>query len=101
MKCTGCGKREAEYLMFEDIVMPLCRECLDEYCYEFGSMSLEYWHLDELLDSPSELESFIERINRELKYWQERYRRLLEEYTKLKQEAGEKCSVNRIFKGGK
>jgi len=87
MKCVGCGWREAEYLVFEDEIMPLCQECLNEYCYEFGAIHLEYWHLEELLSSPIELENFVKRINQNLKHWQEKYRRLLKEYTKLKQEA--------------
>jgi len=65
LKCVGCGRREAECVAFEDEVMPLCRECLDEYCYKLGSVG--FWYLEQLLNSPDELERFFELINRELK----------------------------------
>ena len=81
MKCVNCGRREAEYLVFEDELMPLCRECFDEYCYNFGEMNLTYWNLDEL---KHELERFVKTINEELKCLQDNYSRLLQEYLKLK-----------------
>ena len=87
MRCVNCGRREAEYLVFEDELMPLCQECFDEYCYNFGEMNLTYWNLDEL---KNELERFVKTINDELKCLQDNYSHLLQEYLKLKKEVEEK-----------
>jgi len=79
--CGNCGKRMAEYLLFDEVndrVEPLCEACLDEYCHYFGELTLTYIPI-------TDLEAIIREFNRILKYWSQRYKRLLDEYHKIKE----------------
>ena len=86
MRCSSCLKREASYLVFEDVIMPLCQECFDEYARLFGEMNLTFWEIHDL-ENPSYLEGFIETINNALRSWQDGYRLLLMKYTELLKKA--------------
>ena len=80
MLCEDCGKRMAQYLLFDPIdntAKPLCESCLNEYCYYFGEPSLTFVSIDNL-------EAIIREFNRIIKYWNDRYRQLLEEYDRIK-----------------
>jgi len=88
LKCFGCGRREADRVAVEkkvNRVMPLCKECLDKYCRQLGSIG--FWTLEQLLTSEDELERFFEAINLQLKSWEEKYNHLVGELTKLTKEA--------------
>ena len=87
MKCSNCLKREASYLVVEDVIMPLCQECFDEYARLFGEMSLTYWEIHDL-ENPSYLEGFIETINNALRSWQNIHHLLLMQYAELRKKAG-------------
>ena len=93
MKCSNCGSREAEYLLFEDGLIPLCGECLDEHARMFGEITMTYWPIEELV-SKEGLKELIREVNRELKYWQKRYQNLLSEYIKLKGKSPYESAVN-------
>ena len=78
MKCFECKKREAEWvLQLDERFVPICQECLDEYCHMEGEVNLKFWLL-------TNLETTFTEINKWLEYRDKKYLLLLYEWSQLK-----------------
>ena len=73
MRCEGCGKKEATWLAIStDEVYPVCETCAQrEELVGFDLIPIE------------DIEGIIKRFQGLLKYWSERYGRLLNAYNQL------------------
>ena len=84
VKCSFCDS-DAEALIWDNRIFPVCRKCLDRWLSIEGEANTTFFMLHEGDLPGHELDSLIDTVNSYIRTLGKKYERLLRIYSKIKE----------------